>query len=473
MSSQPSAKKIIIVGAGLVGSLLAVRLRQLGFQVAAFEKRPDIRKSTIDGGRSINLVITSRGINALQEAGLLAQAVQKSVPVYGRMMHSRTGELAYQPYGQNQECNLSISRALLNQFLLDEAEKQKTDLHFNSSVTDIDFKNKTITTNQGQQFSYDFIFATDGSGSLIRKKFVDSDSQIKFSTDWLPVDYKELLLPLPKDAAATEQFLKKYQKDALHIWPRITHMMMALANRDGSFTVTLYLPKESQRTEFSFAQISTDQKIENLFNSEFADAKKDMPDYLNEFNENPQGNLGTVKLSKWTDGKSILFLGDAAHAIVPFFGQGTNLGFEDISTFIKLLQHNLFEWEKTFSDFEKTQKPNADAIAEMAIENWFEMSERVADPKFLLRKKVEAELEKRFPDLFKSRYGLVTYTLTPYAAIQKAGWQQDEIFADLLSELKTPDDFHKVNWLKAEDLLRTKYQSFKTEFHISHQRVTI
>lgn len=458
-------KRIVIAGSGLVGSLLAVRLRQMGYQVIAFEKRPDIRQATLGAGRSINLVITSRGIQALREAGLLEPAIKRSVPVYGRMMHSRTGELAYQPYGQNQECNLSISRTALNQFLLSEAENQKVDLHFNTSITDVDFENKTLTTDTGQKVSYDFLFATDGTGSVIRNKFVDSDPQIKFTTDWLPVDYKELFLPIPKDSS-------KYQKDALHIWPRTTHMMMALANQDGSFTVTLYLPKENKKTDFAFSQLKSDAQIENLFKSEFADALSDMPNHLQDFKQNPQGHLGTVKLSKWTDGQSFLFLGDSAHAIVPFFGQGTNLGFEDISTFINGLQANQFDWEKTLTEFQAIQKPNADAIAEMALENWYEMSERVADPKFLLRKKAEAELERRFPDLFKSRYGLVTYTLTPYSAIQKAGLAQDEIFAELLKDLKTPDDFSKIDWIQADRLLG-KYKKIKDDLKVTHQKTTI
>jgi kynurenine 3-monooxygenase len=464
-------KKIVIIGAGLVGSLLAVRLRQLGHQVRVFEKRSDIRKKTADVGRSINLVITSRGIQALKEAGLLNEAIKKSVPVFGRMMHSKTGETVYQPYGLNQECNLSISRSILNQFLLDEAEKLKVELNFNSTVVDIDFESQWIQINDQNKIDYDFVFATDGSGSTARRKMIDTNPSVKQSVDWLPVDYKELFLPVPTQPAEKEIFNSAFQKDALHIWPRGSHMMMALANLDGSFTVTLYLPKGNGKTEFNFAQIKSEQQIQHLFNSEFADSIKYMPNYVSEFKENPQGTLGTVKLSKWTDAKSYLFLGDAAHAIVPFFGQGTNLGFEDVSLFLKLLNQNNYDWTKSLMEFESLQKPNADAIADMAVENWFEMSERVADPKFLLRKKVEAEMEKRWPDLFKSRYGLVTYTLTPYFNIKKAGLLQDELLNDLLDGLKQPEDILKIDWAKAQNFLKSKYAEFRKVHSISNNQI--
>lgn len=442
-----------IVGGGLVGSLLAVRLRQAGYKVKIFEKRPDVRKKIQDGGRSINLILTSRGMHSLKEAGLMEDAQKLSVPVFGRMIHSKTGDQVYQPYGQNQECNLSISRLELNKFLLEAAEKSGAEIFFSHDVTGVDLEKKQMTfshqNSNSKTESYDFVFATDGSGSLLRKTFVEKIPKATSNTDWLPVDYKELTLPLP--TANRDDFFKKYQKDALHIWPRGSHMMMALSNLDGSFTLTLYLPRSR------FAELTDANQITDFFKSEFPDAIGDMPNFLNEFQKNPQGTLGTTKLNQWTDGKSILLLGDAAHAITPFFGQGTNLGFEDVSTFMDVLKKNDFDVTASITALANIQKPNADAIADMAVENWYEMSERVGDPRFLLRKKAEAELERRFPEQFKSRYGMVTYTLLPYSKVYELGKQQEKFFGEFLQGVDSNDGVQNLPWSKAEAWLATSY----------------
>lgn len=454
-------KIIHIVGGGLVGSLLSLRLRQVGYRVQLFERRADVRKHVYDGGRSINLVITSRGMHGLEQAGLIKLAQDLSVPVFGRMIHSKTGDQTYQPYGQNQECNLSISRLELNKFLLNAAEKSGVEIFFSEDAQSIDLDKKILNLSSGKKASFDFVFATDGSGSALRKSFLESHTQTKSVTDWLQVDYKELTLPIPN--SAKDAFLKKYRQDALHIWPRGTHMMMALANLNGSFTVTLYLPKT--KGAFAFSGLTDSEKILAFFKSEFPDAIEDMPDFLNEFQKNPQGSLGTVKLSHWTDGKSIQFMGDAAHAITPFFGQGTNLGFEDVSTFMSMLEKNNFDLATTANDFSIFQKPNADAIADMAVENWFEMSEKVADPRFLLRKKAEAELERLFPQKFKSRYGMVTYTLTPYSKVYELGKEQEKFFHEFLDGVDVNVNLAQLNWDKAKAWLDSTYD-FKTRSEV-------
>lgn len=438
------AAKVTIIGAGLVGSLWAVLLRKRGMDVTVFEKRTDPRLSRNEVGRSINLVITSRGMHALEKAGLLQKALDLAVPVYGRMIHSKTGELAYQPYGKESERNLSISRSGLNQFLIEEAERSGAKVCFGHPLENIDFKNKALTFGGGETYSYDLLFGTDGAGSVVRKQLAQQNlTQEK--TEWLPADYKELFLPAPNSL----------DTKALHIWPRGSHMMMALANLDGSFTVTLYLPKANR--PISFENIKTSKDIDELFKNEFPDAIQLMPHYISDFEKNPQGALGTVRCTKWVYDNSVALMGDAAHAIVPFFGQGMNSGFEDCTNLLAILDRTNQNWSEALKEYDQMQRPNANAIADMAIENWYEMSEKVADPQFQLRKKVESVLEKNFPTLFKSRYGMVTYTLIPYHLVQEAGRLQDQIFAELLKGLKSPEE---VSLEKAESLLKKTYEPF-------------
>jgi kynurenine 3-monooxygenase len=438
--------KVTIIGAGLVGSLWAVLLRKRGLDVTLFEKRPDPRLAKNEVGRSINLVITSRGMHALEQAGLLQKALELAVPVYGRMIHTKTSELMYQPYGQEGERNLSISRAGLNQFLIDEAEHSGAKVHFNCSLENIDFKSKTVAFAGGEKHSYELLFGTDGAGSLVRKHLAKAFPEtVQEKTEWLPADYKELFLPAPNSL----------DKKALHIWPRGSHMMMALANLDGSFTMTMYLPKSHR--PISFENIKSPTDVEEMFKNEFPDAIKLMPNYLSDFANNPQGALGTVRCTKWVHENSVVLMGDAAHAIVPFFGQGMNSGFEDCTNLLSLLDNKKQNWPEALSAYDQTQRPNANAIADMAIENWYEMSEKVGDPQFLLRKKVESVLEKNFPKLFKSRYGMVTYTLIPYSVVQQAGQLQDQILAELMMGLKSPED---LSLEKAGTLLQNTYKPF-------------
>ncbi len=450
------SRKISIVGAGLVGSLWAVLLRKQGYEVTIFERRKDIRLVQTSEERSINLILTSRGLNGLQAAGLLEEAIALSVPVLGRMIHARGGDLTFQPYGKDDECNFSISRAELNKFLLDAAEKAGAQIHFEHSLENIDFEKKNLQFEHHAEVvnqPYDLLFGTDGAGSRVRKNLCRQFPQeFQEKTEWLEADYKELFLPAGPGQTS------RLEKKALHIWPRGSHMMMALANLDGSFTLTLYMPQQSSAV--NFAQMKTKADVQNLFAQEFPDAIPLMPRYAEDFMQHPQGKLGTVKCSRWIYQDSVALMGDAAHGIVPFFGQGMNSGFEDCLQLLQILKESNQEkenWNFILSAFEKKQKPNADAIAAMALENWYEMRDKVGDVQFLLRKKVEALLEKKFPQLFKSRYGMVTYTLIPYAEAQAAGHLQDRLLSELCAGLETPE---ALSLSQAERLLQGDLAEF-------------
>ncbi|MFA6239084.1 MAG: NAD(P)/FAD-dependent oxidoreductase [Bacteriovorax sp.] len=440
-------KKISIVGAGLVGSLWAVLLKKRGHDVTLFEKRGDIRSLASTEDRSINLVITSRGLNALNMAGLLEEAINLSVPILGRMIHSRVGETQFQSYGSSNECNFSISRSALNKFLLNAAEKAGVKIHFGHEIDSVDFNKRTLSFKNVRDISsYDILFGTDGAGSLVRKNLCHQfPHEFSEFTDWLEADYKELFMP----ASAGARY--QIEKNALHIWPRGSHMMMALANLDGSFTVTLYMPRSN------FAENTTKENIENLFKEDFSDAIALMPDYVSDFLTHPEGKLGTVRCSKWTYKDSVVLMGDAAHAILPFFGQGMNCGFEDCINFLKILDQTDGNWSEAIPQFEKIQKPNADAIAEMAIENWTEMRDKVGDAKFLLRKKVEAFLEKEFPQIFKSRYGMVTYTMIPYATAKEVGLIHDRILNSICTSIERVED---VSLTEVSALLKEKLEPY-------------
>lgn len=427
---------ITIVGSGLVGSLLALLLKKKGFDVEVFEKRSDPRQAVLSAGRSINLVVTSRGLHALEQAGLSSEARALAVPVYGRMIHSVLGETTYQPYGQADEYNLSISRDSLNRFLIEKAEAAGVKFHFSQEIDSLDFSKSEV------------VFGADGAGSKIRKNLA-ALGKLTESTDWLEADYKELTLPANSGL----------KTDALHIWPRGDHMMMALANKDGSFTVTMYLPKKS------FDGLKNKEAVEKLFTREFKDSIPLMPNYIEEFLNHPQGTLGTVRCDKWVVG-NIALIGDAAHAIVPFFGQGMNSGFEDCTELLALIEEELLmtgssdldsdAWEEILTRYELRRKENAKAIADMALENWVEMRDKVADQKFLLRKKVEGLLEKRNPQ-YKSRYGLITYTLVPYKLAQDAGRLQDEMFMELLNDKTTVE---QIDWAHADRLVDSCWLPF-------------
>tara|TARA_B100000749_G_scaffold280223_1_gene275458 strand:+ start:165486 stop:166820 length:1335 start_codon:yes stop_codon:yes gene_type:complete len=426
------AKSITIIGAGLVGSFLSLQLQKLGHQVRLIEKRPDMRKTIIDGGRSINLIVTSRGLNAARHIGIEKELLEITVPVTGRMIHDLEGNTKFQPYGRDEsECNYSISRGEMNQLLLNLAENSGVEIEFDCEITDVDIPNAGVTVN-GEKITCDHLFGADGGGSAVRKSlsqyFTEQGIKHENRSEMLGADYKELLMPLKKDGTPP------LETHALHIWPRGSFMLMALPNLDSSFTMTLYLP---QQGELSFDSLDNNEKVTKLFHSQFLSAVKHMPHYLEEWNQNPVGTLGTVRCNLWNHQDKVTLIGDAAHAIVPFFGQGMNCGLEDCFYLGKYLQESSGNFAQAIENYAKMQIPNAYAIADMAIENYDEMKSKVGDDRFLLRKSVEHKLENLFPEQYRSRYGLVTYTLTPYAQVQEIGKANQFILDELTKNITT------------------------------------
>jgi kynurenine 3-monooxygenase len=449
-------KKVTLIGAGPAGSLLAILLARRGFQVEIFERRPDMRKVKISAGRSINLAISARGIHALQEAKLWEAIHKISVPMRGRMMHSAQGELVFQPYGKDEtEVIYAASRAELNKALMTEAEKESNvRIHFSERCVGMDFKTGEVRlrhedTQTERAIQTETVIGTDGSASAIRTDMLKL-SRFNFSQEYLEHGYKELTIPPGPDGSF------QIDPNALHIWPRKSFMLIALPNFDGSFGCIFFLPFEGQR---SFAMLHDEKAVFEFFEQEFPDALTLMPCVTNEFFENPTGSMVTVRCYPWHVGEKALLIGDAAHAIVPFFGQGVNCAFEGCMQLTELVDRYKTDWQKIFSEFERARKTNTDAIADLALENFIEMRDRVADPKFLFRKKVEQALEKKFPNHFVPKYSMVTFHKMPYSLALSRGRIQDRILSELCQSLERLDD---LDWAKAERLIKTELISLST-----------
>jgi kynurenine 3-monooxygenase len=438
--------KITLIGAGLNGPLLAILLMQRGFAVEIYERRPDMRRVRMSAGRSINLALSTRGIHALQQAGLWERMRNIIIPMKGRMMHSVAGALTFQPYGQNEaEVINSISRLELNIALINAAEEQGATIHFNRRCTGYDWKTGAIRlrdeeTGKETTLEAEVVIGCDGSASSIRAEMLRMN-RFNFSQQYLDYGYKELTIPAgPKG----EHVLETH---ALHIWPRGNHMLIALPNIDGTFACILFLPFEGAD---SFADLTTPAQVDQFFESRFPDAVPLMPQLAENYFANPTGAMVTIKCSPWhVEGKALL-LGDAVHAIVPFFGQGLNCGFEDCSCLVELLDRDGADWPRIFAKFENERKVNTDAIADMAIENFTEMRDRVADSRFLFRKKVELALEQRYPQLFVPKYAMVTFHRIPYSVALARGAVQDRMLAELCESIDRVED---LDWDKANRLI--------------------
>jgi len=442
-------KKITLIGAGLNGPLLAVLLMQRGFAVEIFERRSDMRRVPISAGRSINLALSTRGIHALQQAGFWEGMRSIIIPMKGRMMHTVNGELTFQPYGKNEsEVINSISRAELNIALMTLAEEQGATIHFHRRCVDYGVKTGAIRLRNeetGEETSHEteIVIGCDGSASAIRAEMLKLN-RFNFSQQYLNYGYKELTISSGPNG---KHLLETH---ALHIWPRGNYMLIALPNIDGTFACILFLPFEGVD---SFASLATQADVNRFFESRFSDTVSLMPQLTDNFFSNPTGAMVTIKCSPWHVGGKALLLGDAAHAIVPFFGQGMNCGFEDCTYLVELLDLHGADWPRVFAEFENQRKINTDAIADMAIENFTEMRDRVADSRFLLRKKVELALEAKYPQLFVPKYAMVTFHRVPYSVAQARGIVQDRMLGELCDHIDRLED---LDWKKADLLVRSE-----------------
>ena len=420
-----------IVGAGLAGGLLAVLLARRGYKIALYDRRPDPRETAAEGGRSINLALAARGIRALELAGVMERIRPLLIPMRGRMVHDLSGTATLQPYGQREhEVIYSVGRAALNRVLIEEAARYNTvTMQFNQTCIGAYPERGTLrfrksAGNADSAPEYDIplapTIATDGAGSAVRVSLAASE-HVAVREDWLDHDYKELTIP----AQTARNVLDAH---ALHIWPRGGFMLIALPNTDGSFTATLFLARTGAN---SFASLTDAAAVSAFFRKEFPDTLALMPDLTRDFAANPQGQLGTVHLTPWHVGGKVLLLGDAAHAIVPFHGQGMNAAFEDCAVLDSLLDRHT-DWENLFEEFSAARRPNADAIAEMALENYTEMRDTVLDAGFVRRKSIAMDLERRFPDRFIPRYSMVMFhPEIPYAEALRRGAVQAEILVEL------------------------------------------
>lgn len=436
-------KNITIIGAGLVGSLLGIYLARRGYKITIYERRPDMRKEKISAGRSINLALSDRGLLALEKVGLADEIKKIAIPMHGRFIHNQDGSTAFQPYGRQGQYINSVSRATLNMKLMDLAEQAGVTIHFNHKCDSIDWKNNTIHFEGPSKSSFDLLFGADGAFSAARLQHQLQHERFDYQQHYIDCGYKELTIPPRAGEFAMEV-------NALHIWPRKDYMLIALPNLDKTFTCTLFFPFEGVT---SFRELDTEQKIKAFFEMTFPDALPLMPDYINEFFHNPTSALVTVKCHPWIRNNQFALIGDAAHAIVPFFGQGMNAGFEDCRILDELIGQYDDDWPAILSKYQESRKPDADAIADLAINNFTEMRERTADPKFLLQKKIEARLYEKYPDKWIPAYSQVTFSPhIRYSEALQRGQKQEAIMQYVMNlpEVETMDP------LQVEELILSR-----------------
>lgn len=417
---------IAIVGAGLVGSLLSIYLSKRGYKVNIYERRMDMRQLSMNAGRSINLALSDRGIKALEEVGIMDEIRKIAIPMHGRQIHNADGSQAYQPYGKEGQFINSVSRGELNKKLMDLAEAHGVEIKFDVRCESIDFKNNNIHFDKVETTGpFEVIFGSDGSYSAARLAYQLQTDRFQYQQYFIDFGYKELTIP----AGAGNSFL--IEKNALHIWPRGNYMLIALPNTDGSFTCTLFFPFEGTP---SFESLNTKEKVRTFFNETFADASAMMPTLEEDFMNNPTSSLVTVKCFPWVKEGKFALIGDAAHAIVPFFGQGMNCGFEDCSVLNSLIDKHDANWEMIFPEYQQLRKPDGDAIADLAINNFVEMRDKIADPQFLLQKKIEGRFSSKYPDKWTPAYSQVTFSPhIRYSEALQNGMRQEKLMSEIMA----------------------------------------
>lgn len=432
--------KIAVVGAGLCGTLLSIRLAQLDYSVDLFEKRPDLRKVQQDAGRSINLALSDRGLQALELVGIREQIEDDIIPMKGRMIHDLRGNSRLSPYsGRSSDYINSVSRPGLNAALLDMAETYENItvyFEYDCNYYDPDKNQLNFNTKNGQkEHTYDLVFGTDGAGSAIRQAFMMRSNILRFDyqQDFLTHGYKELEFPAADDGSY------RIEPNALHIWPRDEYMMIALPNLDKSFTVTLFQAFDGPN---GFDELDSPEIVRQFFENSFPDAIPHMPDLINDFFGNPTSSLGTIKCAPWHIENKVMLIGDAAHAIVPFYGQGMNCAFEDVFVLDQFIQQYNGNWNEILPAYSKSRRKDTDAIADLALDNFLEMQDRVNDEDFMQKRALEMELEQEYPDYF-SKYSLVTFREDlPYYNAMKQGRFQDEY---LLNVVRQHEDLAEIN----------------------------
>lgn len=422
------SKKVTIAGAGLVGSLEAIYLAKRGFEVEVFERRPDMRKVELVAGRSINLALSVRGWNALKKVGIDADVGKMAIPMYKRVMHAVDGTLTDQAYGQDGEAIYSVSRGGLNQLLMTLAgEQNNVNLHFDYRCIDVDLKTAEATfEDKGgnrKTIDADMIIGADGAYSVIRSKMVKQD-RFQYSQHYIEHGYKELTIPANPDGS------HKLEVNALHIWPRGNYMLIALPNMDGSFTCTLFFPFEG---EHSFDNLKTEEQVHSFFKDVFPDTLDLIPNLVEEYFGNPTSSLAIMRCDPWTVDDKVLLIGDAAHATVPFYGQGMNAGFEGCFVLDELMDKHGEDFLSCFKEYSKIRKPDGDGVQDLSLHNFIVMRDKTADPQFLLQKKIELRFSKKYPKKWLPLYSMVSFSNIRYSEAWKIGQHQEELMKEIMS----------------------------------------
>jgi kynurenine 3-monooxygenase len=435
-------KEITIIGAGLVGSLLSIYLSKRGYKVVIFERRKDMRQQKMHAGRSINLALSDRGIKALEEVGIMEEIRKIAIPMHGRQMHNLDGTEVYQAYGKEGQFINSVSRGELNCRLMDLAEAHNVSIFFEHKCEEIDWSKKRIVFDDSANGAslvhhFDLLFGSDGAYSAARLNHQLQHNRFQYQQHYIDFGYKELHIPPAENGGF------RMEKNALHIWPRGNYMMIALPNTDGSFTCTLFFPFDG---EPSFASLNNETKVFEFFSNTFPDLIPLMPTLTEDYFNNPTASLVTVKCFPWIRENAFALIGDAAHAIVPFFGQGMNCGFEDCSVLNELMEQFSDDWDQILPAYQHLRKPDGDAIADLALNNFIEMRDKVADRGFLLQKKIEAQFSNKYPEKWTPAYSLVTFSKNVrYSEALSRGLYQQGIMDEIMTMPNIEENWNSID----------------------------